>query len=107
MKKLDVRYTGIGHRHPDDILWIVRGLDFECIKRVTDVRKEQWTHSKIWGDQTKTCWHGVYHVRTGTCSIAAPEDVCFKRPPMSLLDILRTKFSMYGFAYVANPRTQK
>jgi len=90
------RYMDIGHRDPNDLLWIMLGFDFNQVTAAGT-----WTHEMLWGKQIGRYWRGRYERKTGYCSILPPEteSSAFKRPPAALLDKLMQEFSVTKFYF--------
>jgi hypothetical protein len=92
-----INYWQIGHANPEDVIWIMRGLQFEQIKAGSHA------HETLFGKDYERFWRGRYEVKTGFCSIAPPSTVSgYKRPPQVLLNILVSHFSVVRFFYFAD-----
>ena len=96
MKKI-VSYEDIGHSRKDDILWIFLDDHLQIVSAGSNR-----THMGVWGVDTniEECWRGRYEVRTGLCSIVAPESKShLRRPPEWILSLLRGGFGVVEFHY--------
>lgn len=95
-----VKYTDIGHAHPNDILWILVDGDMWTMPA-----GQSRTHELIWGGDVKIedHWRGRYDMATAYCSIAPPKkSIGRRRPPETLLSELRSRFSIVRFYYFAD-----
>jgi hypothetical protein len=97
MRKI-TKWTDIGLSDPRDVLWIMRGLDFESVS--VGAKGGEWTHHAIWGINIGGNWRGRYEIATGFCSIIPPHgEESRKRAPAALLDILKLRFSIKRFYF--------
>lgn len=92
-----IKYTDIGHSRPNDVLWI--WIDDEL--QVLSAGSSR-THELVWGGDVKIedYWKGRYEQSTGYCSITPPASkLGLRRPPSSILDILKNRFSIVRFYF--------
>ena len=98
------QYTDIGHRSPEDAIWLFDGRDIQMVKsgRPSGQIEEPRTHHRIWGAASDDLWHGRYEAKTGLCSIVpAYGEENFRRPPAALLELLKSHFSVVRFYFFA------
>lgn len=92
-----MQYEDIGHSNKDDILWIFLDDQIQIVSAGSNR-----THMSIWGVDVNVedYWRGRYEIRTGFCSIAAPESkMHLRRPPRWVLSELQSHFSVVEFHY--------
>ena len=95
------QYTDIGHKAPDDIIWLWERDDLLTTKAVTSRgQTEPHSHWRLWGSEAQEHWKGRFEEATGFCSIAPPYgEENTVRPPSALLDALVAAFKVARFYY--------
>ncbi len=88
-----IKYTDIGHSHPNDVMWIFLDGKFEYL-----TAGQCRTHELIWGGGTKIedHWRGRFEVGTGYCSVAWPHG-SLAHPPEHLVTQLNEPFKVSKF----------
>lgn len=96
-----MQYEDIGHKHKDDVLWIL--IDYSMSFVTVGSGR---THEMMWGEDIEIdncCWRGRYEPSTGFCSIVPPKSQSYRRrPPQEILMLLQWRFSVVKFHFFAD-----
>lgn len=96
-------YWQIGHKSPDDVIWLMSGYDFNAITAGPHFHKGPCTHEMLFGKDSENYWRGRYERLTGFCSILPPALwQGHKRPPQVILDTLKARFSVVRFYFFSD-----
>ena len=96
-----MKYTDIGHGHPNDILWLIQHGDLCFLPAGLDR-----THELVWGGDCKIedYWRGRVEAATLRCSITPPADQLGYCPADAILGRLRKRFGVKTFYYFGGGR---